>query len=104
MLSVFPLQVSQIDVKKIYQSMSPGACIAFMEYSTYTMASTDRPAVDLANGDWTRRDPQNGPFGIFITLSKEKSTVAGDNLRDDYHDAWKAATADMITLLWGGAL
>ena len=60
-----------------------------------------RTKVYLPNGDWTRRDPQTGPYGIFIRNSTGKSTVASENLRHDYDSEWQEATEAMIALLWG---
>ncbi|PGG95515.1 hypothetical protein AJ80_09951 [Polytolypa hystricis UAMH7299] len=57
----------------------------------------------LFESDVERRDPNNGPYGIFITVSQGKSITAHENLIHSYCEIWSGITDSMLALLWGSS-
>jgi Zn ribbon nucleic-acid-binding protein len=61
-----------------------------------------RKPATLQNGDVTRRDPENGPYGVFITKVIGISKCCRPRERDDYMAWWNRATLQMRKCLWYG--
>ena len=61
-----------------------------------------RGPTTLQNGDVTRRDPENGPYGVFITKAIGISKCCLPRERDDYMAWWNRATLQMRKCLWYG--
>lgn len=55
----------------------------------------------LENGDFTFRNPDSGPYGIFITKHRGQSVRCLPNEQNDYLVWWRRATTQMKIMLWG---
>lgn len=55
----------------------------------------------LENGDFTFRNPESGPYGIFILKRRGQSVRCLPGEQADYRVWWENATPQMKKMLWG---
>lgn len=62
-----------------------------------------RPTAGPWTGNFTRRDPQTGPYGIFIRSESQSSLRCHVDDVDHYRSYWEEATGSLRDLLWGSS-
>jgi hypothetical protein len=59
-----------------------------------------RRITNLAEGWWTKRDPRDGPYGVFIQFSSTEVECIDGELQNEYIGFWQEGNNEMRNILW----